>query len=68
MLGEFGMPSKLAVRDAGGAPGDQTVERVQALFAEALEIVDALKISPEVGARLQEAISALEESSRKHRA
>lgn len=62
------MPLESAVRDAGGTPGDQTVERVQALLAEALEIVDALKMSPEIGARLQEAISALEESSGEHRA
>lgn len=39
------------------------MERALALLAEALEIVDALNLSPEIGARVQEAISALEECS-----
>lgn len=66
--GEFGMPSESAVNDASGAPGVQSVERALALLAEALEIVDALNMSPEIGARLQEAVSALEESSAENRA
>jgi len=43
---------------------DQSVERALALLAEALEIVDALNVSPEIGARLQEVITALEVSAR----
>jgi len=39
------------------------VRRARALLTEALEIVDKLKLSPEIGARVQEAISALEECS-----
>ena len=62
------MPSESAVQDASGPPGDQNVERAMALLAEALEIVDALDMSPEIGARIEEAISALEEGSAEHRA
>jgi hypothetical protein len=61
LLGEFGMPSEQAAHGASGAPEDQTVERVLALLAEALEIADALKLSPEIGAKLQEVIIAIEE-------
>jgi len=57
------MPSESAGQDSSGAAGDQSVERALALLAEALEIVDALNLSPEIGARVQEAISALEECS-----
>ena len=62
------MPSESAVQDESGAPRDQSVERALALLAEALEIVDGLNMSPEIGARLQEAISALEEGSAELRA
>lgn len=58
------MPSESAVPDASGVSGNQSVERVLALLAEALEIVDALNMFPEIGARLQEVISALDKSPR----
>ena len=64
LLGEFGMPSEQAVQGARGAPEDQNVERVLALLTDALEIVDGLKLSPEIGAKLQEVITAIEESGR----
>lgn len=56
------MSSDLAVRDSIGSLGDQSVERALALLAEALEIVDALNLSPDIGAKLQEAIIPLETS------
>jgi hypothetical protein len=58
------MPSESVARNESGAPTDRSVERALALLAEALEIVDALNLSPNVGARLQEAISALEDNPR----
>ena len=62
LLGEFGMSSEQAVQGGSGAPEDQNVERVLALLADALETADALKLSPEIGAKLQEVITAIEES------
>ncbi len=64
LLGEFGMPSEQAVQGASVAPKDQNVERVLALLTDALETADALKWSPEIGAKLQEVITAIEESRR----
>ena len=58
------MSAGSAANDASGPLGDQSVERALALLAEALEIVDALDLSPDIGAKLQEAISSLENSSR----
>ena len=54
------MPSKSAAQVASTSPQDRSLERVLALLTEALEIVDVLKLSPEIGAKLQETISALE--------
>ncbi len=54
------MPSESAARDANGPPGDQNVERVLALLTEALGIVDALGLSPDIGAKIQEALGSLE--------
>ena len=48
------MPSEQAAQDASGVPDNQTVERVLALLAEALETADALKLPPEIGAKLRE--------------
>jgi hypothetical protein len=41
--------------------GECSVERAKALCTEALEICDALDLSPEIGARLQHVICSLEE-------
>ena len=62
LLGEFGMPSEQAAQGASGAPEDQTVERLMTLLADALAIADALKLSPEIAAKLQEVIVVIEES------
>jgi len=51
-----------AAHDESGPLGDQSVERALALLSEALEIVDALNLSPDIGAKLQEAFSSLETS------
>lgn len=64
LLGEFGMPSEQAVQGASCAPEDKNVERVLALLADALETADASRLSPEIGAKLQEVITAIEESRR----
>ena len=64
LLGEFGMPSEQAVQGARGVPEEQTVERLMALLADALEIADALKLCPEIAAKLQEVIIVIEESGR----
>lgn len=54
------MTAGSAAHDAS-PPADRSVEQALAHLVEALEIVDALNLSPEIGARVQEAISALEE-------
>ena len=56
------MPSESAAEDASGSTTD--VERILALLNEALEAVDDLDLSPEIGARLQEVISSIEEIGR----
>lgn len=43
----------------GNAKG-RSIDRARSLCAEALEICDTLNVSPEIGARLQEVIGALE--------
>ena len=58
------MALESAVRDSNSAENEHSIDRARALCAEALEICDALELSPEIGARLHEIISALEESSR----
>ena len=57
------MPSESVAHDDSGALRKQSIERIRGLLTEALEIVDALDLSPEIGARIQEAISALEAGS-----
>ena len=57
------MSANSAVRGTNGNPDGQSIDRARALCAEALEICDALDLSPEIGARLEEVISALDESS-----
>ena len=39
----------------------QGVERALALLSEALQIIDAERLSPEIGARLSDVITAIEE-------
>lgn len=56
------MPSESVAPDESGATENRKIDRVRALLTEALEIVDDLNLSPEIGAKLQEAISALHES------
>ena len=58
------MPSEQAAQDASGVPDNQAVERVLAILADALQTVDDLKLPPQIGAKLQEVIVAIEESAR----
>lgn len=57
------MTAGTAAHDANPL-GDQSVERALAHLTEALQIIDALSLSPDIGAKLQEAISALETNRR----
>lgn len=52
------------IQDADDTASDRSLDRAITLCAEALEICDALKVSPEIGAKMQEVINALEESAR----
>ena len=55
------MPKESAVRDPNGVSEDQSIERLRELLSEALGIVDDLKLSPDIGARLDEILRALED-------
>jgi hypothetical protein len=55
------MSAGSTVRESRGTDSKPDIERARALCAEALEICDALNLPPEIGARIQEAISALEQ-------
>lgn len=56
------MSADSAVHDSNSTE-KPSVDHAIAFCAKALEICDALDLSPEIGARLQEVIHALEESS-----
>ena len=58
------MQADSAIQGANDTSGNQSVEQALAHLAEALGIIDALGLSPEIGAKLQEAISAIEEGPR----
>ena len=58
------MSAGSTVRDANESDSKPSIERARVLCAEALEICDALNLSPEIGARLQEVINALDESEK----
>lgn len=58
------MSADSAARDSARVRNKQTIDRARTLCAEALEICDALELSPQIGARLQEVISDLEEISK----
>lgn len=62
--GGIAMPSESTAPDGSGSAGNEGVQRVLALIAEAIEIVDELSLSPEIGAKLQEAINAIDERHR----
>ena len=53
-----------AAQDTNGVPGAGRVARLLALLREALELVDELDSSPEIGARLQEVITAVEQADK----
>lgn len=58
------MSAGSTVRDPNGADSKPDIERARALCAEALVICDALNLSREIGARLQEVINALDENGK----
>lgn len=62
LLGEFGMSAALSA-DAEGrdVTPEESIGRALALLQETLEIVDSIDAPPEIGARIQEVIDALEE-------
>ena len=53
------MSADPSVRDSNGTDDENTIDRAHALCAEALKICDALELSPDIGARLEEVITAL---------
>jgi hypothetical protein len=62
LLGDFEMSAALSA-DAGGeqASPRENIGRALALLQEALDLVDAIGVPSEIGARLQEVIDALDE-------
>ena len=62
LLGDFEMSAALSA-DAGGeqVTPHENIGRALALLQEALSLVDAIGAPPEIGARLQEVIDALDE-------
>lgn len=64
LLGGLEMSTGSAVQASDGTSGESSVERARSLLAEALEIIDALKMSPEIGAKLQDVITSLDDASR----
>lgn len=58
------MSADSAVHDSNGTGSTKSIEQVRALCLEALEICDALNLAPEIGAKLQEVLTALEENSK----
>ncbi len=57
------MSADPAVRGTNNSEDQSSLDRARALCAEALQICDELGLSPEIGARLQEVITALEKGS-----
>jgi hypothetical protein len=62
VLGDFEMSAALSAGAEGeqASPGEN-ISRALALLQEALELVDSSAVPPEIGARLQEVIDALDE-------
>ncbi len=58
------MSAGSTVRESNGTDSKPDIGRARALCVEALEICDELKLSPQIGARLQEVINALDESDK----
>lgn len=62
------MSANSAARNSNGTADEKNaIDRAHALCAEALKICDALELSPDIGARLEDVITALEESSNQRR-
>ena len=57
------MPVDSVIRNSAGPGSENSIDRARLLCREALDICDELGLSPEIGARLQEAIAALEKTS-----
>ena len=55
------MSPSTSVSGSDESPNEPSLRRARALLLEALEIVDALRLSPEIGARLQHVIDSLDE-------
>lgn len=67
LLGGSAMSADPSVCDSNNRGDEPRIEQARALCAEALQICDALELSPEIGARLQDVIIALEERLRERR-
>lgn len=62
------MSAGSSAQESSGAESTPDIVRARALCIEALEICDALNLSPEIGARLQEVINAFDESGKNSKA
>lgn len=61
------MPPSTSARGPSTSSGEPSLARARALLAEALEMLDELRVPPELGARLQYVIDCLDEDSRRDR-
>lgn len=60
------MSARPAAKNSDRTPSGPSVDQALALMVKALEIIDSLGLSPDVGARLLAVISAVEESRARH--
>lgn len=61
--GDHRLPSITLATDAPGIPNGPSIEKALSFLSQALSVLDSLDISPEIGARLQEVITALEDNA-----
>ena len=69
LLGDWEMSAALSAQagEEQASPGEK-IGRALALLQEALELIDSMDASPEIGARLQEVIGDLDERDRAYHA
>lgn len=56
------MSANTGIQDLDGTAVEYTLDGARDLLTKALEVIDALGVSPDVGARLQEVIDSLEQN------
>ena len=63
MSGDLEMPDDSVAHNSNSKEYENSINQARELCTEALRICDALELSPEIGARLEEVIAALVQSS-----